>query len=95
MSNISLSIIVPVYNEESSILPFLEEVQKNLKNIEKYEIIFCLDPSTDNTEEIIQKQAEINKNIKLIICPIVKSKSNKPNCSSGTLKNSITNLKIE
>ncbi len=67
MSNISLSIIVPVYNEESSILPFLEEVQKNLKNIEKYEIIFCLDPSTDNTEEIIQKQAEINKNIKLIV----------------------------
>ena len=66
MSNISLSIIVPVYNEESSILPFLEEVQKNLKNIEKYEIIFCLDPSTDNTEEIIQKQAEINKNINLI-----------------------------
>tara|TARA_B100000035_G_scaffold278357_1_gene257264 strand:- start:13078 stop:14016 length:939 start_codon:yes stop_codon:yes gene_type:complete len=58
---------VPVYNEESSILPFLEEVQKNLKNIEKYEIIFCLDPSTDNTEEIIQKQAEINKNIKLIV----------------------------
>tara|TARA_B100001059_G_C17823223_1_gene579662 strand:+ start:837 stop:1802 length:966 start_codon:yes stop_codon:yes gene_type:complete len=67
MSNISLSIIVPVYNEESSITPFLEEIRKNLKDIEKYEIIFCLDPCTDNTEEIIKKQAEINKNIKLIV----------------------------
>ena len=35
------------------------------------------------------------KNTKLMTCPIVKFRNRYPNCSSGTLKNSIINLKIE
>ena len=37
----------------------------------------------------------INKNKKLIICPIVRLKIIKPSCSSRTLKNSIKNLNKE
>tara|TARA_B100000427_G_C15503326_1_gene592879 strand:- start:268 stop:1209 length:942 start_codon:yes stop_codon:yes gene_type:complete len=62
-----LSIVVPVYNEESSIKPFLERTEKVLDRIgEKYEIIFALDPSKDSTEEVILKEINRNNNIKLI-----------------------------
>ena len=60
-----ISIVVPVINEEESIKPFLERTVKVLNNIGKeYEIIFCLDPSTDNTEKIILEEVKKNKNIK-------------------------------
>ena len=49
-----LSIIVPVYNEEKNILSFLERITKILNKLGNYEIIFCLDPSSDNTESLIK-----------------------------------------
>ena len=63
-----ISIVVPVRNEEESIKPFLERTVKVMNNIGKeYEIIFSLDPSTDNTEKIIQEEIQKNKNIKLLV----------------------------
>ena len=57
-----ISIVVPVRNEEESIKPFLDRTVKVLNNIAKeYEIIFSLDPSTDNTEKIIQEEIKKNK----------------------------------
>lgn len=65
---IQLSVIVPVYNEENNIIPFLQRIELVLRNKElSYEIIFCLDPSSDNTEQVIQKQTERNPNIKLLL----------------------------
>ena len=62
-----LSIIVPVYNEEYNIKPFLNRVELVLSKITSdYEIIFALDPSKDRTEEIIREEIKRNKNIKLI-----------------------------
>ena len=61
-----LSIIVPVYNEEKNILSFLERITKTLNKLGNYEIIFCLDPSSDNTESLIKNTINNNKNIKLI-----------------------------
>lgn len=61
-----LSVVVPVFNEEKNISSFLETTVPILEKIDKYEIIFCLDPSFDNTEEIIKKNIEKNNNIKLI-----------------------------
>ena len=64
---ISLSIIVPVYNEEKNIKPFLNRAESILNKIGKnYEIIFALDPSKDSTEKIILDEINRNKNIKLI-----------------------------
>ncbi len=65
--NINLSVVVPVYNEEKNIEIFLERLIKTLSKIEiDYEIIFVLDPSTDQTEKIILNKLHKNKKIKLI-----------------------------
>src|SRR5579862_2700524 len=63
-----LSIIVPVYKEEANILPFLQRLEPVLGNMEvNYEIIFCLDPSPDNTEFILRKEIQRNSCIKLLL----------------------------
>ena len=62
-----ISVVIPVYNEESNIETFLKRLIITLKKInEDYEIIFVLDPSTDDTEKIILESAKENKKIKLI-----------------------------
>ncbi|MDR3491475.1 MAG: glycosyltransferase family 2 protein [Gammaproteobacteria bacterium] len=67
-SNIQLSIIVPVYKEADNIKPFLTRMKKVIDQTGlSYEIIFCLDPSPDNTEEVIQKEIDHDGNIKLLI----------------------------
>jgi len=63
-----ISIIVPVRNESQSIKEFLTRTEKVLDKIGKnYEIIFSLDPSTDDTEAIIMDEIKRNKNIKLLV----------------------------
>ena len=63
-----ISIIIPVYNESQNINVFLERMVIEIEKItDDYEIIFALDPSTDNTEDIILKAIEKNKKIKLLV----------------------------
>jgi polyisoprenyl-phosphate glycosyltransferase len=63
-----ISVVVPVFNEEVNIEPFLTRIIKVLNKITNdYEIIFSLDPSKDKTEEKILNLASQNKNIKIII----------------------------
>ncbi len=66
---VDLSIIVPVYKEEKNIQPFLERVEKMLQNakINSYEIIFCMDPPPDRTEEVITEAINRNPHIKLLV----------------------------
>lgn len=64
----ALSVIVPVYKEALTIKPFLERMEPILQGMGlPYEIVFCLDPSPDNTQEIIQNEINRNPNIKLIL----------------------------
>ena len=65
--NYKLSIVVPVYNEENGIKPFLERTEAVVDKLGcEYEIIFSLDPSTDKTYEVIKENMKRNRNIKLI-----------------------------
>ena len=67
MERYKLSIVVPVYNEENGIDPFLERTEKVVDDLDcDYEIIFSLDPSTDRTYEVIKEHMKRNRNIKLI-----------------------------
>ena len=62
-----ISIVVPVFREESNIVPFLQRTEQVLKKIQcTYEILFCLDPSPDDTEQIILDEIRRNENIRLI-----------------------------
>ncbi len=67
MDEIDLSVVVPVYNEERNITPFIERITASLNDIKSFEIIFCLDPSTDKTEEVIKDHIKNNDRIKLIV----------------------------
>ncbi|HSW70130.1 MAG TPA: glycosyltransferase family 2 protein [Gammaproteobacteria bacterium] len=68
MTSKQLSIIVPVYKEEKNIQPFLQRIEIILNKMNlNYEILFCLDPSPDQTQNIIQQEIIRNSNIKLIL----------------------------
>ena len=64
-----LSVVIPVYNEEQNIDPFLERLIPVLHQLTNdcYEILFVLDPCKDRTEAIIMEQINQNERIKLIV----------------------------
>ncbi len=63
----SISVIVPVFNESENINLFLDRIIKVLeKATNEYEIIFILDPSKDDTEQKIKNKLKENTKIKLI-----------------------------
>ncbi|MBU0757072.1 MAG: glycosyltransferase family 2 protein [Nanoarchaeota archaeon] len=61
----SLSIIIPVFNEEECVLSCLSEVQSVFRN-EDYEIILVNDGSTDRTEQLILDEIRKNSSIKYV-----------------------------
>jgi glycosyltransferase involved in cell wall biosynthesis len=64
---IDITVVVPVYKEESNIRPFLERMESVLAKIsERYEILFCLDPSPDRTAEVIQAEILRNRRVRLV-----------------------------
>ena len=49
----AVSIVVPVFKEEMNITPFVERTVGVMDRLGlTYEIVFALDPSPDDTEEI-------------------------------------------
>ena len=63
---LDISVIVPVYNEVQNIGPFLDRIEPILTEIGRYEILFCMDPSTDGTEESIKEHIKRNNRIGII-----------------------------
>jgi dolichol-phosphate mannosyltransferase len=65
---VDVSVVVPVYKEEPNIRPFLRRMEPVLEAIgARYEILFCLDPSPDRTEQVIQQEILRNPRIKLLV----------------------------
>jgi len=70
MTNKTLKVICPVYNEEAVIPLFYESLKKVLVKIDDdydWKILFVIDPSTDNTEEVLGSIAGQDKRVQLII----------------------------
>lgn len=64
-----LSIVVPVYNEESVLHEFMTRILKvmeSLKNDYEFELIFSLDPSSDQTEAVLQGFCQADPRIKYL-----------------------------
>ena len=60
----SLSIVIPVYNEDKQLHNTVKKINKISKRIKDYEIVFIDDFSSDNTKQIIKKSIRSNKKIK-------------------------------
>lgn len=55
-SQIDLSVVIPVYNEERNLHPLYEQLDAVLQNLKlRYEVIFVDDGSTDGSYEMLQK----------------------------------------
>ena len=65
MNDPFISVVIPIFNEEKNINPLLQRLIP-IVNKSRYEIIFVSDGSTDQSETIVKKAAEKNKNIKLV-----------------------------
>jgi len=63
-----ISIVVPVYKEEGIIKEFMNRLEQAIKPTgHDYEVIFCLDPSPDQTEQVILEEIKRNEKIRLIV----------------------------
>jgi|TARA_B100001094_G_scaffold151287_1_gene146492 dolichol-phosphate mannosyltransferase len=66
-NNIGVSLILPTLNEADNLKILIPEIIDNLpKNLSKFEIIVVDDNSTDDTEKVVNKLIDINKQIRLI-----------------------------
>ncbi len=63
---LEFSIIVPAYNEENRIEPFLNDLHSFSKNFKNYEILLVNDGSTDNTLNIFEQFKNKGNNVKII-----------------------------
>ena len=62
------SLVVPVYREADGIAPFLKRVLPVLRSLPAdYEVVFCLDPCDDGTEERIAAAVAKDKHLRLMV----------------------------
>jgi glycosyltransferase involved in cell wall biosynthesis len=62
-----ISLVIPLLNEEESILPLINEIRKAIKPLNKpYEVIFVDDGSTDGSLKIIKDAAKVDNRLKFI-----------------------------
>ena len=54
-----LSIIIPVYNEEKTIIGVLEKIKSNSSNLFKYEVIVIEDGSTDGSRKLLENNKHL------------------------------------
>lgn len=66
MKPITLSIIIPVFNEEGNIEKLHKEIVSVLRDSELYEIVFVDDGSTDRSFGILREISLKDKNVKII-----------------------------
>ena len=54
-----LSIIIPVYNEEKTVVEVLKKIRNNSSNLFKYEIIVIDDGSTDQSRKLLENNKHL------------------------------------
>jgi len=59
MSNLKLSIIIPSYNEQNTIIQTLKRINETKSTFADYEIIVINDGSTDDTSNLLKSNSEL------------------------------------
>ena len=54
-----LSIIIPAFNEEKTIIQILEKIKNNSSNLIKYEVIVIDDGSTDQSKKLLENNKHL------------------------------------
>ena len=54
-----LSIIIPVYNEERTVIEILNKIKNNSSSLFKYEIIVIDDGSTDQSKKLLENNKHL------------------------------------
>ena len=57
-----LSIIIPTYNEEKTIIKILERIKNNSSSLFEYEVIVIDDGSTDNSRKLLENNKHLYTN---------------------------------
>ena len=66
-SNVEISIVIPVFNNEDTLVELAKRLSSTLHEISgEYEIIFINDGSHDNSKAILKEIAQNQSNIKVI-----------------------------
>ncbi len=66
-SNYLLSIIVPVYNDETNVVRCAQRIQGVVKSIGcEYELLFVNDGGADNSVDLLKEQKKQDPHIKII-----------------------------
>jgi len=64
----SVSVVVPVYNEEESLHPLWDALRPVLENLDReWELILCDDGSVDRSPEILEELAKENERVRIIL----------------------------
>src|ERR1700722_20349 len=63
MTNIKISIIVPVYNSEDCVIEFNKAVQQAFSSFDSYELIMVNDKSKDKSWERIEEVCRLNNKV--------------------------------
>jgi len=66
MNKVDLSIVIPIYNEQESLLELYKQIQETLKDEFLYEIIFVNDGSTDDSDIILKEMIKNDNSIRVI-----------------------------
>src|SRR6267143_4289834 len=63
----NLSVVAPVFNEEKNVPAFLSRLTPILESVaDDFEVIFCLDPSTDRPEQLVLAHRAKDPRVKLL-----------------------------
>lgn len=66
----SLSVVIPVFNEEANIMPLCNRLFPVLRKLGRpFEVIFVDDGSTDGTLDVFSEAAKMNPNLKVVVLP--------------------------
>lgn len=61
------SVVIPLYNEEEVVLECIKRVTEVMETVKgNYEVVFVNDGSHDRTMELVQKECDKNKNLKVL-----------------------------